>query len=391
MTTQAEHHGRVQKEVQRTRTGGDLTRLMLDGTKNAWHLDRVRAWERGERIAPITVDMALTRGCDIACVFCYAVMEESESRRPITVAVMERFLADAASVDVKGVSLVGDGESTLSPAWEFSLLRGHELGIAMASGTNGYRVTPDVAERVLPALTYLRFNFEAATPAAYARIMGTDEDHYQLALCNVRAAMEIKRRRGLPVTIGLQMVLMPQYGEEILPLARLAVELGVNYLQIKHCADDEFGSLGVDYAGYRRWYGELQEAEALSTADTRIMVKWQKIEAGNIRSYARCYGAPFILEMSGAGLVVPCGMLTNQRYAKFHIGNIVDDSFAEIVRGDRYWEVMSYLASPKFDARRMCGVLCLQDATNRWLDERKKGLRALEDPIEPLPLHGEFL
>ena len=32
-----------------------------NGTKIGWHLDRVRAWERGERIAPITIDMALTR------------------------------------------------------------------------------------------------------------------------------------------------------------------------------------------------------------------------------------------------------------------------------------------------------------------------------------------
>ena len=27
------------------------TELILDGTKLAWHMDRVRAWERGERIA----------------------------------------------------------------------------------------------------------------------------------------------------------------------------------------------------------------------------------------------------------------------------------------------------------------------------------------------------
>ena len=30
--------------------------LILDGTKINWHLDRVQAWERGERIAPITID-----------------------------------------------------------------------------------------------------------------------------------------------------------------------------------------------------------------------------------------------------------------------------------------------------------------------------------------------
>jgi hypothetical protein len=48
----------------------DHTELILDGTKIAWHQERIRAWERGERIAPITIDMALTRACNSACHFC---------------------------------------------------------------------------------------------------------------------------------------------------------------------------------------------------------------------------------------------------------------------------------------------------------------------------------
>ena len=40
----------------------DHTELILDGTKLNWHQEQIRAWERGERIAPITIDMAL--GCN---------------------------------------------------------------------------------------------------------------------------------------------------------------------------------------------------------------------------------------------------------------------------------------------------------------------------------------
>ena len=49
--------------------------LILDGTKIAWHLEKVQQWERGERFAPITIDMALTRACNYACSFCYAQMQ----------------------------------------------------------------------------------------------------------------------------------------------------------------------------------------------------------------------------------------------------------------------------------------------------------------------------
>ena len=38
-------------------------KLILDDHKLSYHYDRVEAWEAGERIAPISVDMSLTRAC----------------------------------------------------------------------------------------------------------------------------------------------------------------------------------------------------------------------------------------------------------------------------------------------------------------------------------------
>jgi hypothetical protein len=42
-------------------------------------------------------------------------------------------------------------------------------------------------------------------------------------------------------------------------LAQLAIDLGVDYGVIKHCSDDENGSLGVDYSKYEPLYGKLNE------------------------------------------------------------------------------------------------------------------------------------
>lgn len=365
-------------------------RLVLDGHKLPWHMERVRAWERGERFAPITVDMALTRRCQAACVFCYAVLQESD-RKEITIPIMDRFLTDCAEMGVKGISLVSDGESTISPAFAYSVRRGAELGISMASGTNGYLVDQAMAEAVLPYLTYIRVNYNGGTLQTNARIMGVTPNFSRKVLENVKAMVAIKARDHLSVTIGLQQVLMPQYGQEIIPLARLALDIGVDYLVIKHCSDDEAGTLGVDYKGYLKWYDMLRQAEAMSTCRTKIITKWSKIQAGNHRDYSRCYGTPFILQISGSGLVAPCGMLFNERYAKFHIGNIVDESFKDILNGERYWEVMNYLASDKFDAQRMCGFLCLQDRVNLALDRHVKGLETLNGGIGQPPVHVNFL
>ena len=58
--------------------------LQLDGTKIGWYRDRVEAWARGERVAPITVDAAWTRQCNAACVFCAAQTQASDFGGRIT-------------------------------------------------------------------------------------------------------------------------------------------------------------------------------------------------------------------------------------------------------------------------------------------------------------------
>ncbi len=365
--------------------------LVLDGTKISWYQDRIAAWLRGERFAPITIDIALTRACNYGCHFCYAMLQENE-RHVISREVIHNFLEDCAEIGVRGISLVSDGESSISPVFEDTIIRGSELGLSMAVGTNGLVLNHDKLLRILPHLTYLRINISAGERARYAEIMGVKEHWFDRVCENIRDMVAIKKRYGLSVTIGIQMVLMPQYADQILPLAKLGRELRPDYLVIKHCSDNEDGDLGVDYSQYASLYDLLREAEALSDEEYRVVAKWSKIGTGNHRTYQRCYGPPFILQMSGSGLVAPCGMLFNERYKKFHIGNICETRFRDIFASDRYWDVMNYLASPDFNAQKMCGSLCLQHKVNEVLDGVMKDQIRLPDLSGAVvPAHIDFI
>jgi MoaA/NifB/PqqE/SkfB family radical SAM enzyme len=370
----------------------DAKELLLDGTKIAWHLDRLEKWKKGERIAPITIDMALTRACNYSCHFCYAMMQENE-REVITKKIMDDFLEDCAEIGVKAISFISDGESTISPVFVDAVKKGHDLGLSMAAASNGFVLTKTQAEKILPYMTYLRINFSGGEKKRYAEIMGTKEDYFDRVCKNIKDMMEIKKRLKLPVTIGMQMVLMPQDADQIIPFAKLGSELKPDYAVIKHCSDNEDGDLGVDYNAYEKIYPLLEEAEKYSSENYKVVVKWSKIkDKGNQgRSYQRCYGAPFMLQLSGSGLIAPCGPLFNEKYKKFHIGNICTDRFKKIVFSDRYWEVMKYLASSKFNAQKMCGSLCIQHKTNEVIDAYVKGEVHLEKPTGEEPLHVNFI
>jgi organic radical activating enzyme len=338
----------------------DPTELVLDGTKVGWYPERIAAWQRGEKIAPITMDVAWTRKCNYACEFCYATMQASKGKE-ITREIALQFLEDAAEIGVKGVSLISDGESSIVPFYAESIEHGHKVGLQMGIGTNGFVLRKPILERILPHLSYFRYNFSGGTKEGYSRIMGVKPEWFDVAVQNIKDAMEIKRRDNLP-----------------------------DYAIIKHCADDVDHTLGTDYTQYKTLDEVFDRIEQIGKeSGVHMVIKRDRMKDEGKRDYSKCYGPPFITQMSGNGLIAPCGFLFNEKYKAFHIGNICDTRFKDIFQSDRYWEVMRYLASDEFDPRERCGPNCLQTQTNSFLFHYVNGRKTL--PIGKAPPHLGFL
>ena len=243
-------------------------------------------------------------------------------------------------------------------------------------------------------MTWISFTVAAGRPESYAKIMYKGPEHTEVfdrAMKNIKYAVDQKKKLGLKVTLGIQMVLMPELKDEILPFAKLGVDLGVDYAVIKHCSDDESGSLGIDYSKYEPLYDTLTQAEAMSNQQTKVIVKWNKIKDGDKPSYNRFYGPQFLLQISGSGLVAPSGMFFNARYSKLHIGNFTEERFKDIWKSERYWRAMNYLASPNFDAQTMMGTLPIQHYISTALDRHAKGIETIENGEGKKPLHHNFL
>jgi MoaA/NifB/PqqE/SkfB family radical SAM enzyme len=368
--------------------------LILDSHKLAHHFERVQAWENGERIAPVSVDMALTRACGAMCAFCYAMVQEPQERSSVKVDSSLSLLDDFKSIGVKSVSLISDGESTISKSYVPFIQHAAKLGIDIGNATNAWEWGPEKIEAVLPHLTWVRFTVAAGRPESYAKIMYKGPEHTQVfdkAMANIRYAVEYKRKHNLPVTLGIQMVLLPEYKDEIIPFSQLAIDLGVDYGVIKHCSDDENGTLGVDYSKYESLYGKLTEAEKMSTEQTKIIVKWEKIMDKGKPSYSRFYGPQFLLQISGSGLIAPSGMFFNAKFSKLHIGNFTEERFIDMFKSDRYWRAMDYLASPSFNAQTMMGTLPIQHYVSIALDNHIKEIEKIKPAVGDKPMHVNFL
>lgn len=174
----------------------------------------------------------------------------------------------------------------------------------MALGINGYLLKDDELGDILPCLTYLRFNISAGEAARYSYIHGCKEECFYKVINTIKKAVAIWENKGLDVTIGLQMVLMPEFKDQIIPLTKLGKELKVDYLVIKHCSDDEESTLGVDYEQYddENLIKVLKEAETYSTDQYQVTVKWSKIMSHGKKRYSKCFGAPLFFKCQERGL-----------------------------------------------------------------------------------------
>ena len=371
-------------------SNAESPRYVLDGTKLAWHADRFRAWLAGRHIAPVTVDWALTTACNFHCQFC-AKLGQTKKVAMLPPAVAFQALADMKEMGVRGVVFMSDGESTLVPYFVDAVLLAKRLGLSVACATNGYMVTSEMAEQILPALDYLRFNFSAGMSQRYSEIMGVPPSPFARVAHNIGECVKIKRRDKLPVTLNISMVLQPKDTDQIVPFALAGKALGVDYAIIKHCLDYETGEVAVDWAAYAAAEPLIKEAEAMSTPSYLVTAKWSKIKGGRERPYHHCYGPPFLLQISGTGLVAACGPKFNAHFAeKFHIGNINKTRLIDLWRGERYWEVMSFLRSNGFDAVA-CPPGCVQHNLNCAIDAHFKGQTEVKRPEGESPEHLNFI
>lgn len=345
-------------------------KYIMDGHKLYWHLDRVNDWLRGKRIAPIHIDVGLSKGCNIKCEYCFGAIQRNVYRKGFKEYFPREpllsYMRDAGEIGVRSMALIGESEPLLNPHVYDAIVTGSKAGVDMSLGTNGILYdTGRSGERALEHLKWIRFNISAASDAAYRRIHSSKD--FAVALEKIRFVVGVKRKRRLPVTVGLQMVLTPSNVNQVLPLAKLGKQLGVDYLVVKQCGDTVDNYLGIykRLGEYDDFADLLKQAEAQSADGYSVIVKWGMIANKGARSYDQCFGAPFLLYSSGDGRLYPCGMFFDREEEEYRMGDLTKQSFKRIFHSKRYWDVVAKVQ--RIDVHTRCYASCKTHNINTFL------------------------
>lgn len=344
-------------------------KYIMDGHKLYWHPDRVSDWLSGKRIAPIHIDVGLSKGCNIRCEYCFGVIQGNFFKKGSGIYFprepLLRYVREAGDLGVRSMGFIGEAEPLLNPHVYEAIVAAKKAGVDVALGTNGILLdTAKNGEEALEHLTWLRFNISAASDESYRKIHGSKE--FSKVIEKIKFCTETKKRKKLAVTIGLQMVLTPSNVSQAVPLARIGKALNVDYLVIKQCSDTVESRLGFfhKFDEYDNFYDILKEAEAQSVEGYNVIAKWRKITNKGRRDYDQCLGVPFLLYSSGDGKLYPCGMFFDIDEEEYRLGDLTKQSFKEIFESDRYWEVVEKVAN--IDTHK-CYSGCRTDSINAFL------------------------
>ncbi|HHT9159543.1 MAG TPA: radical SAM protein [Candidatus Brocadiaceae bacterium] len=345
-------------------------KYFMDGHKLYWHLDRVNDWLNGKRIAPLHIDVGLSKGCNIKCEYCFGAIQRNIYRKGFQEYFprepLLQYMKEAGELGVRSMAFIGEAEPLLNPHVYEAIIEGKRVGVDISLGTNGILFdSGKEGEEALEHLTWIRFNISAASDAAYRRIHSSKE--FDTAVEKIRFCVNTRIKKNLDVTIGLQMVLTPSNVDQVIPLSKLGNELGVDYLVIKQCSDTVDNSLGIfsRLGEYDNFTNILKEAENISTEDYNIIVKWGKISSKGKRSYDQCHGVPFLLYSSGDGKLYPCGAFFDFKEEEYRMGDLVKQSFKEIFKSDRYWKVVDKVK--QIDVHKACYSGCKTHSINEFL------------------------
>jgi MoaA/NifB/PqqE/SkfB family radical SAM enzyme len=350
-------------------TSSTTKKYWFDACKLIYHQEKLQDFLDHKRISPVHMDIGIHKSCNIKCIYCYG-----EKQKPSPEYIPEDRLMmivdDAIESGVKSIAIIGDGEPTMNKGLYPMVTYGKHRGLDMSVGTNGLLLDEAKIRMLCDSLVWLRFNV-SATGHRYDWIHGAPKDSFDRFENIVKTAVKYKG----DCTIGLQMVLIPQCFDQIIPLTHKALEWGVDYLVIKQFSDGGEGMpIHMDMASYEKAEEDLVMAEWMSTARTRIIVKWnamkdtQAITSDKKWGFDRCIDLPFIFQVSGNGKCYPCGYLFgNEEYC---YGDLRTERLAVILKSQKYWDVVAKVK--KTPLEELCQGQCRHCETDKFMDRLTK-------------------
>lgn len=345
----------------------------IDSHKLAFHPTRVAKWYEAQddwnklkNIYPVYVEISPYGGCNHRCTFC-ALDYMGYENIGLDFTILKNTLTNMAANGVKSVMFAGEGEPLLFKDLDLIVEHCSSVGIDSSLTTNFVPLNKKNIEKCIKNCSWIKVSLNAGTAKSYAAIHQTSEKDFDRVINNLKYALGYKKQNDLQCTVGVQMLLLPENKNEVIVLAKICKDLGVNYLVIKpysqHLSSETTKYADIDYSKMLDIENELKD---ISDEDFTIIFRANTMKkyVEKKQSYSKCYSTPFFWGyIASDGKVFGCSAYLGKD--EFCYGSIYDNSFSQIWEGQKRQKSYEYIQND-LDIKN-CRINCRMDEINRYL------------------------
>lgn len=345
-----------------------MDRYLLDGHKLYWHLDRVRDWQEGRLIPPVYLEISPLAWCNHRCGFCGIDFAQEKSLRLEAPLLCER-LAEMGRLGVRSVMFAGEGEPLLHPDFPAMVRAARQAGLDVGLTTNGSVGTSALWEELLPHLSWVKFSVDAGTAEVYARVHGVAASAFARTLESLRAAVGVKRRNGLGVTLGAQFLLVEENAGDVENALSLFSGENLDYFVLKPFSLHPQMLRKHDTAYSQESLDRIRQAVAAWQGRTSTALLFREEAASRYaegrKTFAHCRALPFWGYISSRGDFYTCSVFLGDE--RFRTGNIAEETMESILFGERRRESLRFGAQD-LDVNGICRLNCRMARINEFLE-----------------------
>lgn len=268
---------------------------------------------------------------------CYYCSDRWDNKKVNSFMDPEQFLKlpkRIKDLGAESIELCGGGEPLLHPNIKEFIKEAAKQGLKLASLTNGTMIKDELLELVVNNFSYFRVSMDSFNPEIHKKIRRPKAACYELpaVLENVKNAIELKKKLGKSIQIGLKINVAFENADDIYDSIKKAVEMGADSIQIKIARNADEGEAPVEKVNKVR---EQIERGKRDFSDKIVIL-------GNIDKYNidhRCWMAPAHIFIDTNGDVRICCYF-QFREKEHTFGNAFESSLEEIWYGKKHFEVM---------------------------------------------------
>lgn len=316
-----------------------MSNFINPASKLFGHLDTLAAIKRGERPAPVNVEIFLSNRCSHGCGWC--AYGHTHTRGPLAGKVarpdgaisggdlMDKKLAmnilyQLRESGVKSVTFSGGGEPSLNPDFDDIVLQAYAGGLDVGLYTHGGHIHQERAARLKELASWVYVSLDECTADAFKASKGVNR--FQAATDGVRRLVAAEGN----ATIGIGFLLHPGNFRDIYHMVKLGRDLGVDYVQFRPAVryqQDAPGELAEDTA----WVTEAILRLGQYTHDSFVVADIERFKMYRDwqgHGYSTCHWSALQTVISPNGMMWRCTNKTEHPDAL--LGDLSVESFADV-------------------------------------------------------------